>query len=63
MTVHGSADGLKELMTRFERSIRVIKLLSVNIQSGDDGLTMTIGGEAYYEPGRTIELGTEVVKP
>jgi len=63
MTVHGSADGLKELMTRFERSIRAIKLLSVNIQSGDDGLTMTIGGEAYYEPGRTIELGTEVVKP
>ena len=63
MSVSGSADMLKEFLTRLERSIRVIEITSVDIRTGSDGLTMNLVGQAYYEPGRNIELGTKVVKP
>lgn len=63
MSVSGSADMLKEFLTRLERSIRVIEITSVDIRTGSEGLTMNIIGHAYYEPGRNIELGTKVVKP
>lgn len=63
MSVSGSADMLKEFLARLERSIRVIELSSIDIRAGSDGLTMSIIGQAYYEPGRNIELGTKVVKP
>lgn len=63
MSVSGSADMLKEFLTRLERSIRVIEITSVDIRTGSDGLTMNLVGRAYYEPGRNIELGTKVVKP
>lgn len=63
MSVHGTADMLKEFMMRMERSIRVIELTSINIQSGSDGLDMKISGQAFYEPKRVIELKTETFKP
>lgn len=63
MAVVGSADGLKELLTRFEKSIRVIELTAVQVQAESNGLRMIVAGRAFYEPGRVIELGTKVVKP
>jgi len=63
MVVSGSADSLKELLTRFERSIRVIELDLVEVQASERHLTMSIIGRAYYEPARVIELGTKVIKP
>ncbi len=63
LTVSGSASGLKELLTRFEKSIRVIDTTRIDIQSNSDQLTMTVYGKAFYEPARVIELETEVVKP
>lgn len=63
LSVSGSADGLKELLARFERSIRVIKITSVDVQAGEDKLTMNIVGKAFYEPARKVEIGTKVLKP
>lgn len=63
MSVVGSPENMKALLTRFEKSIRVIKLDTVSIQAGDGRTTMDITGRAYYEPGRVITLGTEVIKP
>lgn len=63
MSVSGSAAGLKQFLTRLERSIRVVKLDSIEVQAGDGRQTMNIIGRAYYEPARVIELGTEVIKP
>lgn len=63
MSVSGSADGLKELLMKFERSIRVIELTSVEVQAGGQGLTMDVVGRAHYEPAQTVELETKVVKP
>lgn len=63
MSVSGSAAGLKELLTRFEQSIRVIDLTAVEVQAGSDRLMMNLSGRAYYEPAQTVELETKVVKP
>lgn len=64
MTVSGSAEGLKALLARFERSIRVIKVDSIEIEAGTDGrLTMNLSGRAYYQPAKVVQLGEKVVKP
>lgn len=63
MTVSGSTESLNELLSRFERSIRVIGINSMDVQAGSIKQTMTIQGEAYYMPGRVIKLGTKVQRP
>ena len=63
MSVSGSADQLKELLTRFERSIRVIDITSAELQANERDLSLTILGKAYFEPAQVIELQSKVVKP
>ncbi len=63
MTVSGSAAGLKELLTRFEKSIRAIDMSSVHLQATSDQWTMTVQGQAFYEPAREIKLEAKVVRP
>ena len=64
MTVSAAdATTLKELLTKFERSIRVIDINALTLESTDSRLNMTIDGQAYYEPARVIELKDKVVKP
>jgi hypothetical protein cdiviTM7_02679 len=63
LEVSGSADKLRELLTKFERSIRVIELKSFEIHTSEDKLSLTIQGVAYYEPAQKIHLEKKVVKP
>lgn len=57
------ANALKELLLRFEKSIRVIDIRSLTLEQTEERLTMSIEASAYYEPARTIELKDKVVKP
>lgn len=63
MNVSGSAAGLKELLTKLERSIRVVEFDSIEVEAGDNRLVMKLSGRAYYQPAQTVELGEKVVKP
>lgn len=63
MVVSGSAASLQSLLSRFEKSIRVIELTSVEVQAGSSGNRMSMMGRAYYEPARDIQIGKKVVKP
>ena len=63
LEVSGSADKLRELLTKFERSIRVIELKSFEIHTSEDKLSLTIQGAAYYEPAQNVHLEKKVVKP
>ena len=63
LEVSGSADKLRELLTKFERSIRVIELKSFEIHTSEDKLSLTIQGVAYYEPAQNVHLEKKVVKP
>lgn len=64
MTVTGSPEAMKELLARFEKSIRVITLSSVEVQASNDGsVRMNLIGEAYYKPTHVVEIEKKVVKP
>lgn len=60
--VKGSQDGLKQVLSNLERSIRTIEVTSVKIESIAGAQNMTVRGRAYYEPAKTIELQDKVVK-
>lgn len=58
-----SADPLKNLLERFERSIRVIDIDTLQIErTGAKSYSLTVNGRAYYEPAKVIELRKEDFK-
>ena len=63
MSVSGSAEQLKALLARFERSIRVIKIDSLSVEASKDSLTMGIEGRAYYQPAYDVKIDKKVIKP
>lgn len=63
LSVSGAPDKLKELLERFERSIRVIEIVSMEIQAGDGKVVMNIQGKVPYSPSQHITLENKVVKP
>ena len=59
-----NADKLQELLLRFERSIRTIKVVDVALERpSNDKYSLSIQAEAYYELPTTIDLGKETIKP
>ena len=54
---------LRNLLQRLERSIRAIKVSEVTVETTSAKATMSVKGEAYYEPSKEVKLGTETVKP
>jgi len=62
LTVDGSQDSIMNVLTNFERSIRTINVTSLDIIGGDSQ-TMTLSGQAYYQPSLTFELKKETIKP
>lgn len=63
LTVAGTPDQLKELLLRFERSIRVIDILSAELQANEQNLSLVIRGRAHYQKTQPVEMQEKVVKP
>lgn len=59
----GSDKDLYEAMTRLERSIRLIEITSLTLESRLDRQVLTVHGRAFYEPAKIVELKDKVVKP
>lgn len=62
-TVKGSQDAIKLVLQNLERSIRLIDINSIRIETQQDGQLMVVQAKAYYEPSKTIELHKKEVKP
>jgi hypothetical protein len=62
--VNGSYDGIKNLLTVFERSIRPIQVRKVEIDAAAQGGNMTaiIDAQTFYQPEKNLTIKTEVVK-
>ena len=56
-------DSLRELLRRLEKSIRAIDVRTMSIEMQGSRITLTASAVAYYEPTKSIELKTEIVKP
>lgn len=63
LVVKGNQDAIRNVLQNFERSVRLISITSLQIETQNDGQLMTVIAKAYYEPAKTIELQTKVVKP
>jgi len=60
--ITGPSEKMKELLTKFEKSIRVIELTSFEIQAAGGNVSLVVQGVAYYEPVQTVQLEKKVVK-
>ena len=60
--ITGPSEKMKELLTKFEKSIRVIELISFEIQAAGGNVSLVVQGVAYYEPAQTVQLEKKVVK-
>lgn len=54
---------LKDLLQRLESSIRPINLTSVTVETQGERLELTIDGQSFYQPARTVDLKNETVRP
>ncbi len=61
-SVKGNETALKEALTRLERSIRAIDIVTLTIENQGSDRLMTVEARAFYEPARTVELKNEVIK-
>lgn len=54
---------LRNLLDRFERSIRVIDITQLELERSEDKFTLTVEAQAYYEPAVEVKMKKETVKP
>ncbi|MBC7868856.1 hypothetical protein H7X69_01590 [Candidatus Saccharibacteria bacterium] len=62
-TVSGSEVALKEALSRLERSIRAIDIISLRIENQGNKRVLSVQARAFYEPTRVVELKDKTVKP
>lgn len=55
-------NALKNLLQRLERSVRAIDVTNLTIEGQGTRVTMSVEGNAFYEPAKTVELKDKVVK-
>lgn len=59
----GNASALKSLLQRLERSIRAIDITTLAVETQGSKLVLTVNGNAFYEPAKTVDLKDKTVKP
>ncbi len=60
--VGGTFASDQELMSIFEKSIRPIKVKSLELKTGENELNVTINAVTYYQPAKTLKINTKEVK-
>lgn len=58
----GSFTSVEDLLKIFERSIRPIKVQTVELSGTNSELTATVNAITYYQPEKTLNIKTKVVK-
>lgn len=60
--VSGSYDSIKSLINLFDKSIRPFQIQTVELSGGQDNMTATISAQTFYQPSKTFNVSTEVIK-
>lgn len=60
-SVNGTPESLQEVLDKLERSIRLIDVRSLRIETQANNQVMTINARAFYEPAKTLELTDKAV--
>lgn len=60
----GNSERLEDLFDRLNRSIRPIKILTLQLESAGAGkLSASVQAATYYQPKKTLELQEKTIKP
>ncbi|HUB94065.1 MAG TPA: type 4a pilus biogenesis protein PilO [Verrucomicrobiae bacterium] len=65
VAVNGDYNGIQSVVSAFERSIRPMQIETLSISgsnAGKQGLTMTVTAQTYYQPAKSFNISTKVVK-
>lgn len=62
-TVVGTSTALQQLLQQLERSIRVVDITTLTIESRGSQQALTAEARAFYEPARVLELRKTTVQP
>ncbi len=60
--VAGSYDSIKGFVDSLERSIRPFQVQKVELSGSEGSMTATIDAQTFYQPERSLNIKTEVVK-
>lgn len=62
ITVKGPYANIQNLISTLEHSIRPITVLNIDLSGDEAGMTMSLKANTYYQPGKTLNVSTKVVK-
>lgn len=62
LSVSGNYQAIQKVAKAFERSIRPIKVQTMQITGNEDGMTLHVTAVTYYQPEKTLNITTEVVR-
>lgn len=62
LSVSADYERVKSVVTAFEKSIRPIELQTLDISGDKDGLTLLVGAQTYFQPAKSLNITTKVVK-
>lgn len=62
LSVSSDYEKVKGVINAFEKSIRPIELLTLDISGDKDGLTMVVGAQTYFQPAKSLTITTKVVQ-
>jgi predicted component of type VI protein secretion system len=60
--VTGNYASIQKVVKAFEKSIRPIQVQTLQLTGSDQKMQMNITAQTYYQPEKTLNIKTEVVK-
>jgi hypothetical protein len=62
LVVDGNYQSVQDLIGRFEHSIRPFQIQSMTVAGKQSDLTLTLVAQTYYQPSKSLNITTKVVK-
>lgn len=62
LEVSGSYQSVQNLIGLFDKSIRPFQIMTMQLNGNNSTMTMTITAQTFFQPGKSLNIRTEVVK-
>jgi hypothetical protein len=62
ISVSGNYASIQQLIGQFEHSIRPFQIQNMTLSGTQDNLTLSVSAQTYYQPAKSLTIGTKVVK-
>lgn len=62
IVVKGNYDAIQALIGDFQNSVRPFQILKETISGSEADMTLTITAQTYYQPAKTLNVGSKIVK-